>query len=106
MKKFTNILLSISVVSTTLFTSHWAKAEDTQYVLNYSYAELKTEAGRKAVLKRIVRTARQYCPSYSQVRSLKVVQECVDGVVADLVDKVEDRSFIAFVEHNQSLLIE
>ena len=38
---------------------------------------------------RIVKTAKQYCPTYSQIRSHKDVQTCVDGVVSDLVEKVD-----------------
>ncbi|MEM7099601.1 MAG: UrcA family protein [Pseudomonadota bacterium] len=59
-----------------------------EYVLTYSETELATHDGVKDVHSRIVAAARDYCPTYSRVRSLAEVRDCIDDVVDDLVDKV------------------
>ena len=60
-----------------------------EYVLSYSEKELANFAGVENVHTRIVKAAKQYCPSYSSVRSLADVRTCVDGVVEDLVAKID-----------------
>ena len=75
---------------------------ESEYVLSYSYAELKSDSGRKLVLNRIVHAAKRYCPDYATVRSIDAVQTCVDGVIADLVAKVQDQGFTAYVQGQRS----
>ena len=60
-----------------------------EYAMAYTAKELSSVEGVKDVHARIVKVAKQYCPTYSQIRNHKDVQSCVDGVVADLVDKVD-----------------
>ena len=96
----------IAVLTSVLALWPVAKAEEatssSEYVLTYSYAELTSDSGRDLVLRRIVRAAKSYCPSYSKVRSLDAVRTCIEGVVEDLVAKVGDQEFIAFVEGQRS----
>jgi len=77
----------IAIASVAIFSfSQMAMAED--YAINYSNKELSTGAGVANVHARIVKAAKQYCPTYSQIRNHKDVQNCVNGVVEDLVSKV------------------
>ena len=71
-----------------------ASAEE--YVLTYSEKELGDYAGVEAVHQRIVKAAKQYCPTYSQIRSHRDVQACVNDVVQDLVEKVNHPRMSAF----------
>lgn len=59
------------------------------YVMTYTKDELSTFAGVQNVHERIVKAAKQYCPTYSQIRSKREVQSCIDDVVTDLVQKVD-----------------
>lgn len=77
----------IAIASVALFgMSQMAMAED--YALSYSNKELGSGAGAARVHARIVKAAKQYCPTYSQIRNHKDVQSCVNGVIDDLVSKV------------------
>lgn len=67
-----------------------------EYVLTYSEKELGNYNGVKAVHERIVKAAKQYCPTYSQIRSHRDVKTCVDGVVEDLVNKVNHPRMAAY----------
>ena len=79
--------LVIAIASVALFSlSQVAVADD--YAVNYSTTELSSGAGVASLHARIVKTAKQYCPTYSQIRNTKDVQSCVNGVVEDLVSKV------------------
>ena len=77
----------IALVSVALFgLSQMAVAED--YSVSYSAKELANSDGVASVHERIVKSAKDYCPTYSQIRNTRDVQSCVDGVVDDLVNKV------------------
>ena len=80
--------LIVATVSIALFGLGGSAVANDEYVLSYESNELSTFAGVQDVHARIVKTAKQYCPTYSQIRSHADVKTCVDGVVADLVDKV------------------
>ncbi len=67
-----------------------------EYAMSYSSQELSTAGGVKDVHERIVKVARQYCPTYSQIRNHKDVDACVDGVVADLVRKVNNAQLSSY----------
>jgi UrcA family protein len=71
-----------------LCASHLSIAQN-EYAISYSNAELTTFAGVQDVHARIVAAARNYCPSYSQIRSQRDVKSCVEGVVKDLVNKID-----------------
>lgn len=81
--------LIVTAVSVALFGLAGAVAANDEYVLAYSTKELSTFSGVEDLHKRIVKTAKQYCPTYSQIRSHADVKTCVDGVVEDLVAKVD-----------------
>ncbi len=80
--------LIVAAVSIVMFGIGGTAVASDEYVLTYSAQELSTFSGVEDVHARIVKTAKQYCPTYSQIRSHKDVQNCVDGVVSDLVAKV------------------
>ncbi len=81
--------LIVATVSIALFGLGGTAVANDEYVLTYSANELSTFNGVQDVHARIVKTAKQYCPTYSQIRSHADVKTCVDGVVADLVEKVD-----------------
>ncbi|XOV84871.1 MAG: UrcA family protein [bacterium] len=60
-----------------------------EYAVAYSSKELTSSAGVKQVHERIVKVAKQYCPTYSQIRNHNDVAACVSDVVEDLVSKVD-----------------
>ncbi len=80
--------LIVAAVSIALFGIGGTAAANDEYVLTYSAQELSTFSGVQDVHKRIVKTAKQYCPTYSQIRSHNDMKTCVEGVVSDLVEKV------------------
>jgi len=59
------------------------------YAMAYSSTELTSASGIEQVHERIVKVAKQYCPTYSQIRNHKEVAACVSDVVEDLVNKVD-----------------
>jgi UrcA family protein len=60
-----------------------------EYAVSYSENELTNVVGVESVHARIVKVAKQYCPTYSQIRNHKEVSACVSDVVVDLVNKVD-----------------
>jgi UrcA family protein len=95
----TSLCVAIAALS---FLSSAALAAD-GYVLTYSEPELNTVPGMQNVHQRIVRVAKNYCPSYSQIKSHTAVKTCVDGVVQDLVGKIENGNFQAFVNQRDTV---
>ena len=75
-------------------------AEDEYYVVKYSQQELQNADGMRQVLQRIETSAKRYCPTYLEIRSHADVQTCVEGVVRDLVAKVDSPAFTAFVNRH------
>jgi UrcA family protein len=61
-----------------------------EYAVSYSNQELTSVSGVEGVHERIVKVARRYCPSYTQIRNAREVQACIADVVSDLVDKVDN----------------
>ena len=59
------------------------------YAMSYSAQELSDVAGVQDVHKRIVRTAKRYCPTYTQIRDAREVRNCIADVMNDLVNKVD-----------------
>ena len=59
-----------------------------EYALEYSEQELATSEGVRELHARIVRTAKDYCPSYAETRQMRETAACVDDVVTDLVERV------------------
>ena len=90
MKKFNLALIGVFVMGFGM------SAVADEYVLTYSEKELATFGGVADVHARIVKAAKQYCPTYSQIRSHADVKTCVDGVVSDLVLKVNHARMTSF----------
>ena len=59
------------------------------YEVSYTGQELSTHSGVAEVHERILQAAREHCPTYAQVRSVRRVQTCVAEVAADLVAKID-----------------
>ena len=78
-------------------------AEDS-YVIRYSATELLTTKGMDSVLQRIRSAAKDYCPTYLEIRSHTDVRNCVDSVVADLVEKVGYPAFTRYVSDQPTTL--
>ncbi len=83
MKKLATALL----ITAAFGASTNAIADD--YAMAYSSTELTNAAGVQQVHERIVKVAKQYCPTYSQIRNHNEVAACVSDVVEDLVSKVD-----------------
>lgn len=75
----------IAVSSVVLAT---AAIADGEYRISYTAGELSSHAGVVQVHERIVEAARDYCPTYMEIRSHSDVKTCVDGVVDDLVSSI------------------
>ena len=76
-----------------------------EYAMSYSTQELSTAAGVKDVHARIVKVAKRYCPSYSEIRDQKEVDSCVAEVVADLVQKVDNAQLTSFNDGDEGVRI-
>lgn len=92
-----------------LFVGANASAQGDEYVISYKYDELASVQGVEDVHARIVKAAKEYCPTYQEAGSLYEVKVCVEGVVEDLVSKVnhpqltslhEDGSVMSVVADN------
>ena len=79
--------LGVAVIGIMLFSAN-AAAEADEYVLSYSSKELGSAHGVSEVHERIVKAAKRYCPTYSTIRNMREVNDCIDDVVNDLVSKV------------------
>ena len=90
MKKYASRTCAVAVLGITCFSAAGAIASTgaKEYQLAYGKQELTTHDGVVGLHERILRTAKQYCPSYSTVRSVRRVQTCVADVANDLVAKV------------------
>lgn len=80
-------------------------AETDEYMVAYSNAELTSPKGVEDVHARIVRAAKRYCPSYSQIRSVREVESCVADVVEDLVSKVDHPQLTSLHESGSSVSV-
>lgn len=80
--------LVIAVIGVACFGAGNAVAAD-QYELAYSKQELASHQGVATVHKRVLRTAKAFCPSYSEVRDVRRVRSCVQDVADDLVSKID-----------------
>lgn len=99
MKKSATALFGIAAIG---FAST-AFADD--YAMAYSSAELSSASGVKQVHERIVKVAKQYCPTYSQIRDHNDVAACVSDVVADLVSKVDHPRLTSYHEGDHSVQV-
>ncbi|MEM7077227.1 MAG: UrcA family protein [Pseudomonadota bacterium] len=67
-----------------------------EYAITYAESELRSFSGIERVHQDIMRTARRYCPTYSQIRSHREVEACVADVANDLVNKVNHPRLTSF----------
>ena len=63
-----------------------------RYILSFklqglSFHDLESVAGMRVLEARIMTAAKAYCPSYLQIRSHQDVDECVQAVVRDLMQR-------------------
>lgn len=86
MKKLLIVMVSASCMA---FGAAAGADENEQYVVTYAANELGNYDGVRSVHARIVKAAKQFCPTYSQIRSSREVNACIEEVVADLVAKVD-----------------
>jgi len=76
-----------------------------EYAVRYSNQELTSIGGVESVHERIVRVARRYCPSYTQIRNAREVQACIADVVSDLVDKVDNPRLTSYHTGDSSVRV-
>ncbi len=84
------------VAALTLVSAQVLAADD--YTLKYGTVDFQSVETVKALHRRIVNTARRTCPSYGSVRNLRVVRDCKQAVIDDLVGKIDRPSLSATVE--------
>lgn len=99
MKKLAAALIGIASIG---FASA-SFADD--YAVAYSSQELTSASGVEQVHERIVKVAKQYCPTYSQIRNHNEVAACVKDVVADLVEKVDHPRLTSYHSGDNSVQI-
>ncbi len=73
------------------------QTEPNHYQLAYSAQDFQSVDTVKSLHERIVRTARQFCPTWYETGSISLVNICVNDVVDDLVGKIERPSLDAYV---------
>ncbi len=76
-----------------------------EYAMSYSANELSNAAGVKSVHARIVKVAKKYCPTYSQIRNNKEVAACIADVVEDLVSKVDHPRLTGYHTGDESVQV-
>lgn len=67
------------------------------YALVLQQKELTTTVGLQQVHARMQQAAKEYCPTYLQIRSQADVATCIDGVVEDLTAKIADERLTNYV---------
>jgi len=87
-----------AALTTGLALSAAGHASSQESTVTYERGELSTLAGAKDVHTRILRAAKDHCPSYSKLRDLKFTQSCIAQVTEDLVSKVDNPRLTAI--HN------
>ncbi len=84
------------VAAFTLVSAHAFAADD--YGLTYSAVDFQSVETVKALHRRIVNTASRACPRYGVVKEVRVVRDCKQGVIDDLVGKIDRPALSATVE--------
>lgn len=104
-KKFVTRTSAVMLATGALVVGANASAAGEEYVVSYTYNELTNSRGVEDVHARIVKAAKAYCPTYSQIRNAKDVRVCVDGVVEDLVSKVNHPQLTSYHESGSSVSV-
>lgn len=81
-----------------------AMAED-DYAITYTDSELRSFSGVERVHKKIMKAAKRYCPTYSQIRSNPEVKACIEDVANDLVSKVNHPRLTSFHVNDGSIRV-
>lgn len=87
-------LKSVSLAFGVLTLTSLAHAGDVR--LQYAQEDLATAQGVAETHAKIVRTAKENCPSYSQTRALNEMHACIDTVTDSMVNKIGNASLSAY----------
>ena len=82
-----------------------ASADDSRYVLSYTKADFDSVESVKALHRRIRTLATNHCPTYALTRDLRGTRDCVNDVMADLIDSINHPALSAYVEGADELRI-
>jgi len=88
----------LAAVATTAIAGVGAAHADEPYSVSYTPEQVTTEAGMQVLHTKIRQAAKEACPTWSEARSLLRVSLCQAEVTDDLVAKVNQPAFTAFVE--------
>lgn len=102
MNKLAKTLSLVAMLTTTIALVLPAYAADS-YSVVLQRAELNTVAGLQQVHSRMLQVAKDYCPTYQQIRSRTDVATCIDGVVQDLTEKIADERLSGYVASMERL---
>lgn len=75
---------------------------DDGYALAFEPSEVRNTAQMESLHETILSVAKDYCPTYQEARSFRVINACVSEVASDLVSKVAQPEFTAYVERQSS----
>ena len=89
------------IMTSIFFQSTYADVAN--YATSYSKVELSTPAGVYALHQRLVKAGQDYCPGYLQMKSHSAVEACVEGVVKDLVSKIDHPALTTFASKPYNL---
>ncbi len=96
MNSSTNSLALILVLTAGIAFLPFTHAADS-YALVLQQEELTTTDGLQQVHARMLQAAKDYCPTYLQIRSRADVATCIEGVVEDLTAKIADERLTNYV---------
>lgn len=107
MNKYASKTCVAAVLGITFFSAAGAIADmgPKEYQLVYGKQELTTHQGVASLYERILRTAKDYCPGYSKVRSVRRLQTCWADVADDLVAKVNHPQLTSYHSSDGELRI-
>jgi len=88
MKKMPTKRTVTAVIGLACFGAANAMAAD-EYQLTYSKQELGSHQGVAALHERVLRTAKDICPSYFELRDLRRMRGCMQEVADDLLAKID-----------------
>ena len=71
---------------------------DDGYALAFEPSAARSSVQMETLHANILEVAKDYCPTYQEARSFRVVNACVREVAGDLVSKVGQPEFTAYVE--------
>jgi UrcA family protein len=96
---------SALVLFTALMMSASASMAGDEYSLVYSKQDFRSSETVAALYQRVVKTAQNYCPDYSRTRSLSEHYDCINDVVTDLVQSIDNQTLTAYVQGETNMQI-